>query len=71
MSGIPHIVTLSSTTIAQPSIKLIGILYSYTTATSALPDINALAFGPNGPQARASIQAEHECTLYNCYVPLT
>ena len=40
-------------------------------ATSVLPDINARAWGPLGPKASAFIQAEHECMLYNCYVPLT
>ena len=48
-----------------------NLLYSYTTATSALPDINAQALGLLGLKASAFIQAEHECTLYNCYVPLT
>ena len=45
------------------------ICYTYTTGSSALPDIYAQA---RGPQARGRVrtyQAKHECLWYKCYVP--
>jgi len=50
--------------------SLLGAIgYTYTTGSSALPDIYTQT---KGSQARVCVhiyQAKHECLWYKCYVP--
>ena len=45
------------------------ICYTYTTGSSALPDIYAQAWGPQARGCVRIYQAKHECLWYKCYVP--
>ena len=55
--------------VSEPTVFVHKLLYTYTTGSSALPDIYAQA---RGQQARGLVriyQARHKYLWYKCYVP--